>query len=147
MEATTHYALGALTTAAVAPPVGRLLGMDLSPVELAGGVAIGTLAGVLPDIDHPRSLITRGLLPLRGRGEGIAMALGQLLSIPPRLIGLLARSVFEHRGATHSLVFLVVWAVIAAPLYAALACALVIVVSYGLDLGGKVTGSTDPLRL
>lgn len=147
MEATTHYALGALTTAAIAPPAARLLGLDLSAIELAAGVAIGTLAGVLPDIDHPRSLITRGLLPLRGRGEGIAMALGQLLSIPPRLVGVFARSVFAHRGATHSLVFLIIWAVLAAPLYAALACGLAIIVSYGLDLGAKLTGATDPLRL
>lgn len=147
LEGTTHYALGALTTAAFAPPAARLLGLDLSPVELAAGVGIGTLAGVLPDIDHPRSLISRGLLPLRGRGEGVAMALGQLLSIPPRLVGVFARSVFEHRGATHSLVFLVVWAVLAAPLYAGLVAVLAIVVSYGLDLGAKLTGATDPLRL
>lgn len=147
MEGTTHYALGALTTAALAPPGARLLGLDLSLVELAAGVAIGTLAGVLPDIDHPNSLITRGVLPLRGRGEGIAMALGQLLSIPPRLVGVFARSVFEHRGATHSLAFLAMWAVLAAPLYAGLVAVLAIVVSYGLDLGAKLTGATDPLRL
>lgn len=147
MESSTHYALGAFTTAAVAPPVGRLLGLDLSPVELAAGVAVGTLAGVLPDIDHPRSLVTRGLLPLSGRGEGVAVFAGQLLSIPPRLVGLFARSVFEHRGGTHSLVFLTVWAVLAAPLYAALACGLVLVVSYALALGGKLAHSTDPLAL
>lgn len=147
MESTTHYALGALTTAAVAPPAGRLLGLDLSPAELAAGVAVGTLAGVLPDIDHPRSLITRGLLPLRGRGEGVALAVGQLLSIPPRLVGLFARSVFEHRGGTHSFAFLAVWAVLAAPLYAALACGLLVVVSRALAAGGAIAGSDDPLAL
>jgi membrane-bound metal-dependent hydrolase YbcI (DUF457 family) len=147
VEATTHYALGALTTAAVAPTAGRLLGLDLSPTELAAGVAIGTIAGVLPDIDHPQSLITRGLLPLRGRGQGLALLIGQLLSIPPRLIGVFARSVFEHRGATHSLFFLVLWAAAAAPLYAALAAGLVLLAGYGLVLGGKVAGSEDPLSL
>lgn len=147
MEATSHYALGALTTAAAAPAVSRLLGFELSPVELAAGVAIGTIAGVLPDIDHPQSLITRGVLPLRGRGNGLALAIGQLLSIPPRFVGLFARSVFEHRGATHSLTFLALWSVAAAPLYGALGAGLVLIVSYALAVGGKLADSSDPISL
>ena len=48
MKSVTHYALGALVTGAVAPPLSRAVGLDLTPAELAVGVAIGTLAGVLP---------------------------------------------------------------------------------------------------
>jgi membrane-bound metal-dependent hydrolase YbcI (DUF457 family) len=139
VEARTHYAFGALITAAVAPPVSRAVGLDLSPIALAAGVAIGTLGGVLPDIDTPRSLVTHGLLPASGRRETIVVAIGQLLSIPPRLVGLFARSVFEHRGATHSLAFTAIWALMAAPLYAAGGCGLVIGASYLIDLIAKLT--------
>ena len=132
-------------TGAVAPPLSTALGLDLTPAALAVGVAIGTLAGVLPDIDTPRSVVTHGLLPLRGRGASVAVGLGQLLSIPPRVVGVLARSVFEHRGATHSLAFAMLWAVLAAPLYAALGCALIVASGYLVDLVAKL--AADPVRL
>lgn len=77
MKSITHYALGALVTGAVAPPLSRAVGLDLTPAELGVGIAIGTLAGVLPDIDTPRSVVTHGLLPLRGRGASVAVLLGR----------------------------------------------------------------------
>jgi membrane-bound metal-dependent hydrolase YbcI (DUF457 family) len=147
VKSVTHYALGALVTGAVAPPLSRAVGLDLTPAELAVGVAIGTLAGVLPDIDTPRSVVTHGLLPLRGRGASAAVLLGQLLSIPPRAVGVLARSAFEHRGATHSLAFAAIWAVLAAPLYAALGCALIVGSGYMVELIAQLVAGADPLRM
>jgi membrane-bound metal-dependent hydrolase YbcI (DUF457 family) len=117
MMGTTHYAAGALFTAALAPPTANLLGVELSPGDLAIGVCIGTVAGVLPDIDHPDSLITKGLLPgIRGLGA-LGHALGWVLSLPPRVVGVGARATMNHRGGTHSITFMLGWTLLAAPIY------------------------------
>lgn len=91
---------------------------DASPGEYAIAGAIGAVAGILPDIDHPESLLSHGVIPsgkLLGR---VGRWLGFLLSLPPRLIGIAVKATMSHRGGTHSLTFLVLWAVAAAPIYA-----------------------------
>lgn len=71
MQGSTHLAAGILT--------GVVLGGDM---PVAGGI-IGGIAGLLPDIDHPRSMISRRI------------------PILPWIINLFAK----HRGATHTLWF------------------------------------------
>lgn len=118
MMGKTHYAFGALFTAVAAGPTAGIFGVNLSPGELAIGVAIGTFAGVLPDIDHPNSLITKGLVPGTKYLGKLGKPLGWFFSIPPRVIGIGARATMNHRGGTHSATFMMMWTLLAAPLYA-----------------------------
>lgn len=114
----THMVFGALFWAGGAGVVAEAAGMDLSPTEMAVGLGVASVASLLPDIDHPDSLLTRGWIPGAGIFGPLGRLLGKLLSIPPRIIGLLARSVMGHRGGTHSIAFMVLWTVGALPLYA-----------------------------
>ena len=115
----THYAFGALFAAAGTPVANQALDLGLSPAEMTVGVGIGMIAGVLPDIDHPDSLITKGLLPFRRVFGRLGKPLGWWLSIPPRIVGVGARATGNHRGPTHTIGFLAAWTLLAAPLYAA----------------------------
>lgn len=119
MMGKSHAVAGALFTAAIAPPASKALGLDLSPEELAIGVGIGAVAGLLPDIDHPDSMLTEGVIPGAKYLGPLGPAIGLFLSIPPRIVGIGARATMNHRGGTHSLTFLALWTVLAAPLYAA----------------------------
>lgn len=114
----THMAFGGLFTAVGLPLANQKLGLDLSTSEMLVGVALGTAAGVLPDVDHPNSLITQGVIPGTGAFGVIGKALGWFFSIPPRLLGLAVRQVMGHRGGTHSFLFAVGWAVLVVPVYA-----------------------------
>jgi membrane-bound metal-dependent hydrolase YbcI (DUF457 family) len=125
----THSAAGCLFVAAFVPPTARALGVDLDPAELAIGVGIGAIAGVLPDIDHPDSLITHGLIPGSKHLGPLGKAAGHLLSIPPRIVGVGARATMNHRGGTHSALFMVGWTLLAAPLYAAVFIAIAFLAS------------------
>jgi membrane-bound metal-dependent hydrolase YbcI (DUF457 family) len=91
------------------------------------------VAGVLPDIDHPDSLITHGILPGRKRLGPIGKLVGWLFSLPPRIIGVGARARMNHRGGTHSVLFMLAWTLLAAPLYALLAGAIVFVLAFVLQ--------------
>lgn len=79
---------------------------------LAVGIGWGAIAGELPDIDHRNARISHG---------GVAFGLaGMLLGLPARIVGVLIPSLrVTHRGPTHSLAFMAIWATIAAPLYVA----------------------------
>lgn len=117
----THAAAGGAFAGLLVPPVGKALGMELGPEEIGIGIGIGTIAGVLPDIDHPNSFITKGIIPGWKRLGPVGRGLGFLLSIPPRIVGVGARATMNHRGGTHSAVFMVGWALLAAPLYSLVA--------------------------
>jgi membrane-bound metal-dependent hydrolase YbcI (DUF457 family) len=125
----THVAAGCLLTAAVAPPINNALGLGLSPAELVIGVAIGGIAGVLPDIDHPKSFITNGVIPGSKIFGPIGKALGYLACIPPRIIGVGARATMNHRGGTHSALFMAGWSILAAPLYVGVFALIVLLAS------------------
>ncbi len=120
----THAVGGALAVAAVAPVASHFLGLGITPAELAPGVVIGSIAGVLPDIDHPASLISNGYLvgqDFLGRHSmlgHVMRLLGWYLSVPPRIVGHFARSVLNHRGGTHSALFMVGWTLLCVPIYA-----------------------------
>lgn len=114
----THVGFGVLFTAAGLPVVcNGVLHMDFSTGEMLAGAAIGAISGVLPDIDHPDSLITKGVIPGTRRLGFIARILGWILSIPPRVIGMFARQIGAHRGPTHSILFAVGWTLLATPIY------------------------------
>lgn len=123
MMGKTHAAAGALFATALVPPTAHLAGIDIGPVEVAVAAGIGTIAGLLPDIDHPDAMLTKGKVPymekLFGRkGRAFMRILLLWLSIPPRIIGVPARAMGNHRGPTHSILFMLLWTLLAAPLYA-----------------------------
>lgn len=113
--------VGALAWTATAPVAGPLVGLDMGPVEIAAGLPLATFAALLPDVDHPDSLASRGWLPMRGKFGIVGKILAFLISVPPRVIGFLARSVMGHRGGTHSLLFCVLWSFGFLPLYGLMA--------------------------
>lgn len=126
----THAAAGALFATALTVPTAALVGIDLGPAEVALAAGIGTVAGLLPDIDHPDAMLTKGKVPylekLLGRsGRGLMRLVLLWLSIPPRIIGVPARAMGNHRGPTHSILFMLLWTALAAPLYALQLAALV----------------------
>lgn len=114
----THVAFGALFWAGGAPIVGSAVGMDVTPAVMIGGLGITAIASVLPDIDHPNALITKGYIPGARSLGPIARLLSLVFSIPPRLVGMIARSAMGHRGGTHSILFMLLWTFGALPLYA-----------------------------
>lgn len=115
----THVGFGVLFTSVGLPVVGnQVLHLDFSTAQMVAGCGIGAIAGVLPDIDHPDSLITHGIIPGGKKLGMIGKALGQVLSVPPRIVGAGVRQTMGHRGGTHSLLFGVGWAFLAAPIYA-----------------------------
>lgn len=114
----THAIAGSLLVAAAAPPVNEVLHLGVSTPELAIGVGIGAIAGVLPDIDHPDSFITHGVIPGERIFGPVGKAIGYLACIPPRIVGVPARATMNHRGGTHSVVFMIGWTLLAAPIYA-----------------------------
>ena len=119
MMGKSHVASGALLTAAAEPVINEILHLGLTPAEMAIGVGIGAIAGVLPDIDHPDSFITHGIIPGERLFGSLGKMLGYLLCIPPRIVGVGARATMNHRGGTHSALFMVAWTLLAAPIYAA----------------------------
>ena len=129
----SHAAGGALAVAVMAPVTSQVLGLGLTPEQLLFGVAIGTLSGVLPDIDHPSSNITKGKLIGAKFFGGIGYAVSWYLSIPPRIIGKFARQVLNHRGGTHSALFMLGWTVLGAPLYALTTLGIVFLLSLVLS--------------
>jgi membrane-bound metal-dependent hydrolase YbcI (DUF457 family) len=146
MMGKSHFAAGALFTAAFAPATSDILHLGLTPGELAVGVAIGMVAGVLPDIDHPDSLITHGILPGRRLFGRIGKILGWLLSLPPRIIGIGARATMNHRGGTHSVLFMLGWTLLAAPIYALLAGGVVYVLAIILQALAAVLPFQNPIN-
>ena len=108
----THLAGGALFTAAGLGAASAAGWMHAPGWALAIGIAWGALAGELPDIDHRRARVSRS-----GVAFGVA---GRLLGVPVRIVGRVIRGLrVSHRGPTHSLTCLALWAAIAAPLYVA----------------------------
>jgi membrane-bound metal-dependent hydrolase YbcI (DUF457 family) len=118
MMGKTHAAAGGLFAAAFVPPTARAFGVDLSPPEELIAVGIGVVAGLLPDIDHPNSMLTKGVIPGSKFLGPFGRPLAWFISIPPRVLGAGARTQLNHRGGTHSAAFMALWAILAAPIYA-----------------------------
>src|SRR5512142_1770640 len=105
----THLAGGALFTAAGLGAASAAGWMRAPGWALAIGIAWGALAGELPDIDHRRARVSRG-----GVAFGVFGVAGALLGVPVRIVGMFIRGLrVKHRGPTHSLTCLALWAAIA----------------------------------
>jgi membrane-bound metal-dependent hydrolase YbcI (DUF457 family) len=130
MMGKTHVAFSAMATAGALPVINSVAGLGFSTPELAVGIGIGAVAGVLPDIDHPNSFITHGVIPGSRIFGPVGKAVGFLLCIPPRIVGVGARATMNHRGGTHSLLFSILWALLAAPLYAAVFSLMLLILSF-----------------
>lgn len=129
----THIAGGCLAGAALTPVTSDLLGLGFTPAALAAGVGIAAVAGMLADCDTKDSLISHGVLPGRGLLGRFSRALGWYLSIPPRLLGRSTRGVLGHRGGTHSVSFMIGWALLAAPVYALMTLSFAFIISLVLS--------------
>ena len=106
---------------------------------LALGIAWGALAGELPDIDHRRARVSRARSAF-----GIA---GPLLGIPVRIVGAFIRGLrVTHRGPTHSLTLLVLWAAIAAPLYMACGGVMVLALAWAAGKLAAIAHTGTPVR-
>lgn len=143
MMAKTHAPAGLLFVAAGAPVASEAFGLGFTPGELAAGLGIGTIAGLLPDIDHPDSVLTKGKIPIFNKLGVIGRVAVTALSIPPRVVGVGARAAMGHRGGTHSILFMIGWSVLAAPLYAAFIALAALVAS--VVLGALSAAVFDPL--
>lgn len=132
----THMAFGALFWVAGAGAVAEVAHVDLGPTELVGGLAIATVAGLLPDIDHPDALLTRGWVPGRKLLGPLGKPVGWLFALPPRIVGKLARTTMGHRGGTHSFAFAALWTFGALPLYGLMAGLIAWVLSAILTMVG-----------
>jgi len=112
MTSQTHVAGGALFTAAGLGAANAAGWMHTPAWALAVGIAWGAIAGDLADIDHPNARVSR---------TGVAFGVtGRVLGLPARIVGVFIRGLrVTHRGPTHSLTFLALWAAIAAPVYLA----------------------------
>lgn len=86
----SHAVSGALVWLASAPLVSHVVGMPLSPGQVAAGTVACAGAALLPDLDHPDSTI--------------AHTLGPITQVLAHGVHLLAGG---HRMATHSLLFVV----------------------------------------
>jgi membrane-bound metal-dependent hydrolase YbcI (DUF457 family) len=136
----THLAGGALFTAAGLGTASAAGWMHPPAWALALGITWGALAGELPDIDHRRARVSR-----TGVAFGVA---GRLLGIPVRIVGMFIRAVqVKHRGPTHSLTCLALWAAIAASLY--IACgggAIVLALAWAARTLAAIAHTGVPIR-
>ncbi len=136
----THLAGGALFTAAGLAAASAAGWMHAPAWALALGIAWGALAGELPDIDHRRARVSRARPAF-----GIA---GPLLGIPVRIVGVFIRGLqVKHRGPTHSLTFLALWAAIAAPLYMACGGAMVLALAWAAGKLAAIAHTGTPVRV
>ena len=135
----THLAGGALFTAAGLGAASATGWMHAPAWALAIGIAWGALAGELPDIDHRRARVSRA-----GVSFGVA---GALLGVPVRIVGMFIRGLrVKHRGPTHSLTCLALWAAIAAPLYMACAGVTVLAVAWAVAKLAAIAHTNAPVH-
>ena len=135
----THLAGGALFTAAGLGAASAAGWMHAPAWALAIGIAWGALAGELPDIDHRRARVSRA-----GVSFGVA---GAVLGVPVRIVGMFIRGLrVKHRGPTHSLTCLALWAAIAAPLYTASAGVVMLALAWTVGKLAAIAHTTVPMH-
>ena len=122
MTSQTHVAGGALFTTAGLGAANAAGWMHTPAWALAIGIAWEPSREIFPT-----STIARRVFP----GPGWRCVAGRLLGVPARIVGVLIRGLrVTHRGPTHSLTFLALWAAIAAPLYAAFGGVLLVALAW-----------------
>ena len=94
---------GMASFAVMAGPVQHIVGAPHVPVwGLPVGLAVGAVAGLLPDIDEPNAMLARGSWVPRSMGP-LARFIGAIVSLPFKIAGIFIKGALGHRGGTHSL--------------------------------------------
>ncbi len=102
-------AFGALSFAVLAGPVAHLTGTpEITPAEVPIGLAVGCVAGLLPDIDAPGALLSTGGWMPRRMGAALRF-LARIVSLPFLIVGFFIKGALGHRGGTHSIALGVVF--------------------------------------
>lgn len=105
-------AFGGAFFALMAGPVSLVPGAPEVPALMVpAGYFIGSVAGLLPDIDEPNAMLGRGSWMPRSLGP-LARAFGAVISLPFRLVGMVLKGTLGHRGGTHSLAMSVIFTLI-----------------------------------
>lgn len=105
MNGPSHMAAGtAAAIGAVAASQYLGFGPEFPAWSVIPAVMIGRVAGLIPDMDEPNSMINRGgWMPRFGPFRGLIKLIGLIVSIPMRALGYLLKGTLGHRGGTHSL--------------------------------------------
>jgi membrane-bound metal-dependent hydrolase YbcI (DUF457 family) len=129
MMGKTHMGFGYMFSAVAIPAANHVLGLGIGMPEQMAGVALGgTIGGLLPDIDHPKSLLSNGVLPQTKVLGVLGSVLGFLFCLPPVLIGKVVRGTgINHRGPTHSFLFGAAWTFLFLPLYVLMAAVIAVI--------------------
>jgi membrane-bound metal-dependent hydrolase YbcI (DUF457 family) len=103
---------GMASFALMAGPVAHLSGMPEVPIwGLPVGLAVGSVAGLLPDIDEPNAMLARGSWVPRRLGP-LARFIGMIVSLPFKIAGFFIKGALGHRGGTHSLAMSAIFSLI-----------------------------------
>lgn len=111
MNGPTHMAFGSAFAVAAAGPLHHFTGVGPETPEVWGmfaAAAIGSVAGLLPDIDEPNAMLGRGSWMPRAFGPAVRL-LTRIASLPIMAVGYLLRGTLGHRGGTHSLAMAVLF--------------------------------------
>jgi membrane-bound metal-dependent hydrolase YbcI (DUF457 family) len=118
MNGTTHMAFGGTSFALLAGPVASIANWPDIPTQgisgalaITGGLAIGSVAGLLPDIDEPNALLGRGGWMPRAFGPILRFA-AMIISLPFRLAGIFIKGTLGHRGGTHSFAMSIIFSLL-----------------------------------
>lgn len=113
MNGPTHMTFGMASAAAYAGPISHTFSF-VPDVPLWGVpicLFVGSVAGLLPDIDEPNAMLARGSWMPRKLGP-LAKALGVIVSLPFKISGYFIKGVLGHRGGTHSLAMSIIFSLI-----------------------------------
>jgi len=89
--------------AILAGPVSHTLGVpEIPDWGIPIGLCLGSVAGLLPDIDEPNAMLARGSWVPRKLGP-LARFIGTIVSLPFKIAGYFIKGTLGHRGGTHSL--------------------------------------------
>lgn len=103
---------GMASFAVMAGPVQHTLGEPVVPTwGIPLGLAVGAVAGLLPDIDEPNAMLARGSWVPRSLGP-LARFIGAVVSLPFKIAGIFIKGALGHRGGTHSLAMSVMFTLI-----------------------------------
>jgi len=105
---------GMASFAVMAGPVQHTLGVPVVPEwGIPIGLFLGSVAGLLPDIDEPNAMLARGSWMPRSLGKP-ARFLGTIISLPFKIAGYFIKGTLGHRGGTHSFAMSILFTVIVA---------------------------------
>lgn len=108
-----HLLMGAASYEAVIGPGSLITGVTPTPEAIIIGGVIAAFAGLIPDVDQPGAMVTRGWLP-GGKSNFLIMLVAKIISLPFRILAPILHGVLGHRGGTHSIAFTLLWTMLTA---------------------------------